>query len=44
MKRFLAVASVDYDDHDFESCMNRNMPTDYCMRTRRWRDGQRRVR
>ena len=30
MKRFLAVASADYDDHDVESCMNRNMPTDYC--------------
>ena len=30
MKRFRAVASADYDDHDFESCMSRNMPTEYC--------------
>ncbi len=26
----IAVASADYKDSDFESCMNRNMPTDYC--------------
>jgi hypothetical protein len=26
----LAVASADYKDSDFEACMNRNMPTDYC--------------
>jgi hypothetical protein len=26
----LAVASADYNDGDFEACMNRNMPTDYC--------------
>jgi hypothetical protein len=25
-----AVARADYNDADFESCMNRNMPTDYC--------------
>jgi hypothetical protein len=26
----LAVAGADYKDSDFEACMNRNMPTDYC--------------
>lgn len=25
-----AVARADYSDKDFEDCMNRNMPTDYC--------------
>jgi len=25
-----AVARADYSDTDFEACMNRNMPTDYC--------------
>jgi hypothetical protein len=25
-----AVASATYSDPDFEACMNRNMPTDYC--------------
>ena len=25
-----AVARGDYSDADFEACMNRNMPTDYC--------------
>jgi hypothetical protein len=26
----IAVANADYKDSDFESCMNRDMPTDYC--------------
>lgn len=26
----IAIANADYKDSDFESCMNRNMPTDYC--------------
>jgi hypothetical protein len=26
----IAVASADYKDSDFESCLNRDMPTDYC--------------
>ena len=26
----VAIASADYRDSDFEACMNRNMPTDYC--------------
>ena len=26
----IAVANAEYKDSDFESCMNRNMPTDYC--------------
>lgn len=25
-----AVARADYREGDFEACMNRNMPTDYC--------------
>ncbi len=25
-----AVARADYRESDFEACMNRNMPTDYC--------------
>ncbi|MBS1694821.1 MAG: hypothetical protein JST91_21640 [Actinobacteria bacterium] len=26
----IAVANADYKDSDFASCMNRDMPTDYC--------------
>jgi hypothetical protein len=26
----LAVANADYKESDFEACLNRDMPTDYC--------------